>query len=134
MNRFFFFSFFFFVAFSAAAFTKLPITYNTAMKTSACSDYCAGQSISTSTGFNFKGKGWQLCNCPIGQGSHYWQGTGCYNQCVSRCTSLRGNCANPKTTNTDYKGLCCTTANVNTTINTDCFTSANAACTSTGMG
>ncbi|CAJ0944877.1 unnamed protein product, partial [Mesorhabditis belari] len=48
-------------------FTKIPNSYTIAERTSACQDYCKGQSISVTTGFPFLTNQWQLCNCPIAQ-------------------------------------------------------------------
>ncbi|CAJ0944784.1 unnamed protein product, partial [Mesorhabditis belari] len=106
----------------------LPLTYTKQKKYSACQDYCAGQSISTSTGFDFKEAKWTLCNCPIGQGSHVWQATPCFDQCVERCVTTLGVCSTKFTLNLLYRGECCTTANRNATIKQDCFAETGGAC------
>ncbi|CAJ0944878.1 unnamed protein product, partial [Mesorhabditis belari] len=117
---------------SYGTFTKLPTSYTTAERISACQDYCKGQSISTTTGFDFQGKGWELCSCPIAQGSGQWVGTGCYTECWQRCQAGLGSCANPSGAN--YTGVCCSTADNNATIQSQCYETPNGACYQNGSG
>ncbi|CAJ0918484.1 unnamed protein product, partial [Mesorhabditis belari] len=132
MKHFFVFFVFSFFVLTAANFKSLPGGDRRKL-TAACVDFCNGQSRSTSTGFNFKSNGWELCNCPIAQGSHQWANSGCWQECVDRCVSTKGKCADPKKSNKKNQGPCCSTADNNSTIEEQCYSTATGLCYCNGQ-